>query len=402
MAGDVIDQARERREDTDVVCIVGAQLEAVSLGNDERDFEDVDRIETEPFAVQRRLRVDRLGRDIQVERINHERSNLPLQIGLDRSHVPGAWWCACASAGQWLEQVNPERNAGCEGSSLAKHPVRLGCLATPDTVTMGPATPRTALMPIVDTTDRETDLVHLPHGPLTAYYGDGDAQARQRFIHRAFDDTAADYDRLEKILGLGTGSWYRRQALERAGLKGGMQVVDVGMGTGLVSREILRITGEPERLIGVDPSPGMMAQADLPAGVRCVEGTAERMPLPDASADFIVMGYALRHIGDLAAAFAEFRRVLKPGGRVLVLEISKPRGALGTLLLKAYMRGVVPLLARLISKQPGTPLLWRYYWDTIEACAPPEAVMRTLSGVGLHDVRREVALGMFSEYSARR
>jgi demethylmenaquinone methyltransferase/2-methoxy-6-polyprenyl-1,4-benzoquinol methylase len=257
-------------------------------------------------------------------------------------------------------------------------------------------------MPILEPSEREPDLVHLPHGPLTQYYGTGDAQARQCFIRRTFDDTAPDYDRLEKVLGLGTGSWYRRKALMRAGLASGMQVVDVGMGTGLVSREILRITGEPERLVGVDPSPGMMAQAHLPAGVRCLEGSAERMPLPDASADFIVMGYALRHIGDLAAAFAEFRRVLKPGGRLLVLEISKPAGAIGTLLLKAYMRGVVPLLARLISRQPGTPLLWRYYWDTIEACASPEAVMRTLSGVGLQEVHREVALGMFSEYGARR
>jgi demethylmenaquinone methyltransferase/2-methoxy-6-polyprenyl-1,4-benzoquinol methylase len=257
-------------------------------------------------------------------------------------------------------------------------------------------------MPILKITERESDLVHLPHGPLTAYYGDGDAQARQRFIRRTFDDTAADYDRLEKILGLGSGSWYRRQALVRAGLTSGMQVVDVGMGTGLVSREILRITGEPERLVGVDPSPGMMAQARLPAAVRCLEGSAERMPLTDASADFIVMGYALRHITDLAAAFAEFHRVLKPGGRVLVLEISKPRSMFGTLALKAYMRGVVPLLARLVSKQPGTPMLWRYYWDTIEACASPEAVMHTLSGVGLREVRRDVALGVFSEYSALR
>ena len=184
-------------------------------------------------------------------------------------------------------------------------------------------------MPIPRTDERETELVHLPHGPLTAYYGDGDALARQRFIRRTFDDTALDYDRLEKVLALGSGSWYRRQALMRAGLKPGMQVVDVGMGTGLVSSEILRITGEPERLVGVDPSPGMMAQSHLPAAVRCLEGTAECMPLPNASADFIVMGYALRHIADLAAAFAEFRRVLKPGGRALVLEISKPRRTLG-------------------------------------------------------------------------
>ncbi len=257
-------------------------------------------------------------------------------------------------------------------------------------------------MPSVKINERESDLVHLPHGPLGAYYRDGDAQARQRFIRRTFDDTAPDYDRLEKILGLGSGSWYRRQALLRAGLARGMQVVDVGMGTGLVSLEILRITGEPERLVGVDPSPGMMAQAKLPALVRCLEGSAERLPLADASADFIVMGYALRHITDLTAAFAEFHRVLKPGGRVLVLEISKPRGGIATLMLKAYMRGVVPLLASFVSKQTQTPLLWRYYWDTIEACASPEAVMRTLSGVGLRDVHREVVLGVFSEYRARR
>ncbi len=250
--------------------------------------------------------------------------------------------------------------------------------------------------------DREVDLVHLPHSALNAYYADGDNEARQAFLRRTFDDTAVDYNRLEKLLGLGTGSWYRRGALQRAGLKPGMQVVDVGMGTGLVASEILRITGEPERLVGVDPSPGMMAQARLPAGVRCLEGWAEKLPLPDASADFLVMGYALRHIADLAAAFAEFHRVLKPGGRLLVLEISKPEGKVATQLLKAYMRGMVPLMARLVARESSTPMLWRYYWDTIEACAAPRAVMRTLSGVGLSEVKRDVALGIFSEYSARR
>lgn len=257
-------------------------------------------------------------------------------------------------------------------------------------------------MPSTPSNHPDADLVHLPHSALNAYYADGDKAARQTFLRRTFDDTAVDYNRLEMLLGLGSGSRYRRQALQRAGLKPGMQVVDVGMGTGLVAAEILRITGEPERLVGVDPSPGMMAQARLPKGVRCLEGWAEKLPLADASADFLVMGYALRHIADLAAAFAEFQRVLKPGGRVLVLEISKPEGRLATQVLKAYMRGVVPLLARLVSKQASTPMIWRYYWDTIEACAPPEAVLRTLAGVGLLDARREVTLGIFSEYSARR
>jgi len=250
--------------------------------------------------------------------------------------------------------------------------------------------------------DDQAGLVHLPHGALTSYYAEGDAEARQAFLRRSFDDTAVDYNRLEKLLGLGTGSWYRRQALLRAGLTRGRDVVDVGMGTGLVSAEILRVTGEPTRLTGVDPSPGMMAQARLPVQVRCLEGWAEKIPLRDASADFIVMGYALRHIADLAAAFGEFRRVLRPGGKVLVLEISKPEGQLATWLLKGYMRGVVPLVARFVARQQSTPMLWRYYWDTVESCANPQAVLHTMSGVGLRQADRQVTLGIFSEYSAIR
>lgn len=248
---------------------------------------------------------------------------------------------------------------------------------------------------------RDDALVHLPHSPLPAYYRSGDSEAREAFLRRTFDDTAVDYNRLEKILGLGTGSWYRRQALLRAQLRPGMQVVDVGMGTGLVSREILKITGEPQRLVGVDPSPGMMRQASFEQPVECRVGRAEDIPVPDASADFVVMGYALRHIADFAAAAAEFRRVLKPGGRLLILEITRAESRLGNALLKAYMRGAVPLLARAVSKAPATPMLWRYYWDTIEACVPPAQVMDTLAGQGLLEVERHVELGIFSEYRAR-
>ena len=96
------------------------------------------------------------------------------------------------------------------------------------------------------------------------------------------------------------------------------------------------------------------------------------------------MGYALRHVGDVQAAFREFRRVLKPGGTVLILEITKPPGAPGSALLKTYMRGVVPLIARAVSRGKGTPELWRYFWDTIEACVPPQRVLDTLLDRRLH------------------
>jgi demethylmenaquinone methyltransferase/2-methoxy-6-polyprenyl-1,4-benzoquinol methylase len=244
------------------------------------------------------------------------------------------------------------------------------------------------------------DVVRLPHQPLPTYYAAGDTEARTRFLRETFDATAIDYDRLERLMGLGTGPRYRYMALQRAGLKPGGQVLDVGMGTGLVSQAILRITGEPERLIGVDPSAGMMAQSTLPAGVECRLGRAEQLPIADASVDFLVMGYALRHVADFSAACAEFRRVLKPGGRLLILEISRPQTRLATALLKAYMHGVVPLMARLVSKAPATPMLWRYYWDTIDACVAPPQVLTTLANAGLHNVARHVEVGVFSEYTA--
>jgi demethylmenaquinone methyltransferase / 2-methoxy-6-polyprenyl-1,4-benzoquinol methylase len=244
----------------------------------------------------------------------------------------------------------------------------------------------------------QAEPVHAPHGVLADYYRD--AAAREAYVRSTFDDTAEDYDRIERILGFGTGTWYRRQALLRAGLRPGLDVVDVGMGTGLVAKEILRVTGEPTRLIGVDPSPGMIAQSGLPQDVRCLDGRAEAMPLPGASADLITMGYALRHIADLSAAFTEFARVLRPGGSVLMLEITRPAGSLANSMLRAYMRGVVPTVAKLVARKPQTAELWRYYWDTIEACAPPPAVLLTLTDAGLSSAKRHVELGIFSEYSA--
>jgi len=238
-----------------------------------------------------------------------------------------------------------------------------------------------------------------PHAALPAYYGEGLAPRRD-FLRRVFDDTAEDYDRIEALLAWGSGRWYRHQALLRAGLAAGMQVVDVGCGTGLVAREALAIVGAQGSVLGVDPSPGMMGQAHL-AGAAFVEGRAESIPRPDASFDFLSMGYALRHVDDVDAAFSEFRRVLRPGARLLVLEITRPAGAFARVLLKGYMHSVVPLLAGLVSRRRGTRRLWRYYWDTIEACIEPAEVLAALERAGFSDVRRHVELGIFSEYTAR-
>ena len=240
--------------------------------------------------------------------------------------------------------------------------------------------------------------VHAPHLPLTDYYQT--EQDRQAYVRQIFDNTAPDYDRIESMLAWGSGSRYRRDALIRAGLKTGMSVLDVGVGTGLVAAQACMLTGDPALVTGVDPSPGMMAASKLPKTMVLVDGRAESLPFPDNHFDFLSMGYALRHISDLGVAFAEFERVLKPGGRLCILEITQAQSGLGRWLLKSYMRGVIPLLTRFVSKQKDTATLWRYYWDTIEACVPPERVMATLSAAGLTQVDRHLEVGILSEYHA--
>jgi len=250
---------------------------------------------------------------------------------------------------------------------------------------------------------RETDpsvrqAPQVPHSPLRAYYPR--EEERREWVRGLFDRTAGDYERMERLMALGSGSWYRRRALQRAGLQTGMSVVDVGVGTGLVAREAARIAGDSKLVLGVDPSSGMIANAKVPAGVRLAAGAAESIPAADGSADFISMGYALRHVSDLPTAFREFHRVLKPGGRLCLLEITSPRGVFGRVLLKAYMRGVVPVLAHLVARDRSVPKLMRYYWDTIEACVPPASILDALAAAGFVNVIRYVEHGMFSEYRA--
>ena len=240
-----------------------------------------------------------------------------------------------------------------------------------------------------------------PHPPIRGYY---DEPAEKRpFVRRIFDHAAGDYDRVERVMALGSGPWYRRRALRRAGLRPGMRVLDVAAGTGLVAREAAVLTGDPRLVLGVDPSPGMLAQAARAVpDVRLALGTAEALPVADGSADFLSMGYALRHVSDLALTFREYVRVLRPGATACVLEITRPARPLHLSLLRVYMRWVVPGLTRLAARRSGSQRLWASYWDTIEHCLPPERILDAMRAAGFVDVRRHVELGIFSEYVGRK
>jgi demethylmenaquinone methyltransferase/2-methoxy-6-polyprenyl-1,4-benzoquinol methylase len=239
-----------------------------------------------------------------------------------------------------------------------------------------------------------------PHPALKQYYAD-QAQ-RPVFVRALFDRTAPYYDRINLLLSWGTGDWYRRYALQQAGLQPGMRVLDVATGTGLVARQAVALTKSEDTVVGLDISDGMLVEAQRTLQIHLIQGKAEQLSFADASFDFLSMGYALRHVTDLETTFREFHRVLRPQGTLLLLEISRPSSQLGHRLLNIYLGRLIPWLSRWISGNQEMQTLMRYYWDTIEHCVPVETILQTLVRAGFVGTGCAVDLGICRAYSGRK
>ena len=235
-----------------------------------------------------------------------------------------------------------------------------------------------------------------PHPTLTEFYT---APAeRARFVNELFDRAARDYDRMSGVISLGTDRPYRRRALQQAGLKPGMRVLDVATGTGLVAQAALDSGVAQVDVVGLDASRGMLLENRKHRALRLIQGFGEALPFRDATFDFIVMGYALRHVEDLAALFAEFDRVLRKPGQVLILEISRPSSRFGFALMRFYLQRLLPFVTRSATRSPESARLMKYYWATIAECLPPASIVSALCNAGFRPVERKTRAGILSEY----
>jgi demethylmenaquinone methyltransferase / 2-methoxy-6-polyprenyl-1,4-benzoquinol methylase len=239
-----------------------------------------------------------------------------------------------------------------------------------------------------------------PHPLLARHYVTFDE--RPGYVRALFDDTAQQYERINRFFALGLGGWYRRRVLQRNRLHRGMRLLDVAVGTGLVAQAALRVTKHDVEVIGLDVSRGMLKETRRKLAIPLIQGDAEQVPIADASVDFVTMGYALRHVVDLSCAFQEFLRVLRPGGTLLLLEIIRPRGRVGRWLTEWYLGRVVPFLCRRFAPQTGSARLMHYFWDTIENCVAPDVILEQLSASGFVEVTCETELDLFCAYRARR
>jgi demethylmenaquinone methyltransferase/2-methoxy-6-polyprenyl-1,4-benzoquinol methylase len=241
-----------------------------------------------------------------------------------------------------------------------------------------------------------------PHRPLAEFYAA--PAARQDFVNGLFDEAAPDYDWVSGMMSFWSDRFYRKDALRKAGLRDGMKLLDVASGTGLMIKAALELGLNPAQIIGVDPSRGMLAQnrERNPKTVTLLEGNGESLPCESSTFNFVSMGYALRHVEDLNKLFSEFRRVLRPGGRVLILEITRPQSALALHLMRFYMQKLVPRIGWLRRRNKSTAKLMEYYWATIEECVPPAVILSALETVGFKNVRRTTTGAVLSEYAAVR
>ena len=225
------------------------------------------------------------------------------------------------------------------------------------------------------------------HAPLRKYYGPD--EKRRDYVNTIFDSTAQHYNTIEALL-LNGALWYRKHCLKRAGLGPGMMVLDVAIGTGAVARGAVQLVGPTGRVIGVDPSKNMIAQARKHFAGPISRGVAEHLPFRADHFDFVTMGIALRHVSDLVATFAEYYRVLKPGGTMWILEGHAPASKLGRRLTRLMMYRMAPAMTLVATRSREAKEFMEFYWDTVEESATPEQILEVIEDVGFERIQHNV------------
>jgi demethylmenaquinone methyltransferase/2-methoxy-6-polyprenyl-1,4-benzoquinol methylase len=204
-------------------------------------------------------------------------------------------------------------------------------------------------------------------------------------VRDMFDRIAGVYDSMNLVISAFQEPRWRRRAVELAGVRGGDRLLDVATGTGKVAANLFDRAQPGGTVLGVDISPRMIALArrrivDRP-GLEFVVGDALRLPTEDGSFDAATIAFGMRNLPDYGRGFAEMARSVRPGGRVVCLEIARPRSRPARV-LQLWFERMVPLLGRLAGQGPA----YGYLARSVKGYPGPDRIAEIMREAGLVNV----------------
>jgi demethylmenaquinone methyltransferase / 2-methoxy-6-polyprenyl-1,4-benzoquinol methylase len=215
------------------------------------------------------------------------------------------------------------------------------------------------------------------------------ARDKARRVRGVFDSVAGNYDVMNDLMSAGAHRLWKRFALSCTNLRAGQQALDVAGGTGDLTVGMARQVGADGLVLLTDINAQMLARGrdrlldeGLVGNVRVVQANAERLPFRDRSFDCVTIGFGLRNVTDKPAALASMRRVLKPGGQLIVLEFSQLAIPALRPLYDAYSFRILPKLGELVA---GDAASYRYLAESIRKHPDQETLLAMMQDAGLEN-----------------
>jgi len=229
-----------------------------------------------------------------------------------------------------------------------------------------------------------------------------DQSGKKQQVARMFNSISGNYDFLNHFLSLGIDISWRKKAIKALADLKPKAILDVATGTGDFA--IQAMTLSPEKIIGVDISEGMLAVGKEKMKARGVDqiidlryADSENLPFEENKFDAAIVAFGVRNFENLERGLAEMHRVIKPGGKVVILEFSKPRAFPFKHLYHFYFKFVLPKIGRLISRDPAA---YTYLPESVQAFPDGEDFIALLNRVGFNQTTcKPLTFGISSLYT---
>jgi demethylmenaquinone methyltransferase/2-methoxy-6-polyprenyl-1,4-benzoquinol methylase len=232
-----------------------------------------------------------------------------------------------------------------------------------------------------------------PQDGKTTHFGFEEVawEDKARRVRGVFDSVAPRYDLMNDLMSGGLHRVWKQFTLSQTHLRPGQRALDVAGGTGDLARGLAAQVGEQGLVVLSDINGAMLAHGrdrlldvGLTRGIAYAQANAERLPFADSSFDCVTIAFGLRNVTDKAAALASMRRVLRPGGQLMVLEFSQPVAPGLKPLYDAYSFRVLPFLGRMIARDEDS---YRYLAESIRKHPDQETLLGMMRDAGLEDCR---------------